>query len=427
MSAANESSSDNSFLNNKKILILGAGSNQVPIIRKSKELGLLTIVVSIEGDYPGFTEAHKSYKIDILDVYNIIKIAKLENIDAVISDQLDPAVPVVAEIAEALGLNGIGTKCAESFTNKSLQKIIAEECNIPVPKWYLINNIDDAMNIAKDIGFPLIIKPTDSYGSKGVFVVNCKKELLESFDISMGHSLQNKVLIEEFIEGEQFSSRGLVTDYRPIIFAFSNRYYYKNKKLCLPNITCYPAIAEQELIERMKSYHEQLILRIKPKFGSTGAEWIYDKNKNKLYLIEASIRGGGAYINSDLIPQAYGIDMDSFLVLNSLGMKGDISELDDIIDKKASAYVTFLLPQGEVKSISGLDKIFNVDGFYKSFIRDIKEGDIIQTFLHKGSREGPILLVSNNRAELDKAIKEIQETIKIVIKTPNGDKGVIWE
>ena len=148
-------------------MIVGAGRDQVPIIKKAQQMGFFTIVVSVSGNYPGFAIADKSYEIDIVQKERVLEIAQVEKICGVVTDQLDAAVPTVAYVAEKMGLPGIGYDCALKFTNKFTMRQICEEIGIPVPKHFQAATLDEAVHCAKELDFPFMIKPVDGGEAKG--------------------------------------------------------------------------------------------------------------------------------------------------------------------------------------------------------------------------------------------------------------------
>jgi biotin carboxylase len=414
------------FGDRKKILILGAGRDQVPIIKKAKDLGLFVIVVSPKGSYDGFSFADKVFYADIKEKDKILEFAKNEGIDGVASDQLDAAVQPVAYIAEKLKLAGIGYDCSQYFTNKLLMRRICQEIGIPVHKYKEAKDLEHGLWAADTIGFPVVIKPVDSSGSRGVLRIDNEEEFKEKFGLTQQESFAGMVLIEEYLNGEQFLTRGYIDNYNLRLFAFANRYYFRLSKLFLPNLTIFPAKIESSVKERMVNYYNRLIEKLKPKFGASGIEWIYNLETDKLHVIEISIRGGGAFIGSDLMPQAYGIDIQPYLINACLNQKYE-NIFDAHIENRASAYMFFLLPEGRVSYVEGIDQIEKIKGVFKSYVKNIKVGNITDPLVNKGSRIGPILISGETRDEVEETISEIRRRVKVKIETNAGQKDVIWE
>ena len=405
-------------------MILGAGRDQVPIIRTAKEMGLRVIVASREGNYPGFLIADKVYMVDIRDKDSLVKIAKKEKIDGVTSCQLDLAVTSGAYIAESLNLPGIGYKCSRMFVDKYLMREQARLAGVPVPKYGKAKYIKEAIKIAQDIGYPVIIKPTDASASSGVVKVNSVNELLSQFETSKSLSSTNEVIIEDFIIGEQYSAHGFVENYNLRVLAFANKYYFKREGF-LPKLTFFPALISKNLKKRMQMYYHKLIKQMKPFFGITFSEWIYKKENDTLYLTEIGMRGDGALIMSDLIPLAYGIDLQPFLINFCLN-NYRTSIFDYNLLNNASAYLFFLLPEGIILQVKGLTKLSSIQGVHKSYIRSICLGEKISPLKNKGSREGPIIIKGKKREQNEETIREIRSTLKITVKTNTGPRGIIW-
>ena len=188
----------------KKILIVGVGVGQVPFLEICKSKGYKIIAVSIPGNYPGFKLADKIYYVDIRDKDAILKIASDEKIDAILTDQNDVGIVTVAFVAEKLGLRGIGYDTALKFTDKYLMRKVAKESGIGVPDFYHTTNLNEAINLAENMNYPLMIKPADSCGSRGVRLINSIDDLKKEYDSTKSYSLSGIVILERFISGEVY-------------------------------------------------------------------------------------------------------------------------------------------------------------------------------------------------------------------------------
>ena len=157
-------------------MILGAGTYQVDLIRKCKELGHEAVVVS-PGDYPGMKYADKVIDANIMDHEAVLEIARREKVDGIISDQTDMAVYSIAYASKALGLPGNDPEVADLFINKHLMREKCEELGLafyPISECCHPAGGDQYFN---EFGAPCIIKPIDSAGSKGVTRINSVEEL----------------------------------------------------------------------------------------------------------------------------------------------------------------------------------------------------------------------------------------------------------
>lgn len=171
----------------KKIMILGANNFLVPLIKTSKRLGFWTIVASPNEKEPGFEYADEKVIVDLCDKNAVLEAAQKLKIDGIISDQAETPVRTQAFVANKMGLPGIGEDKAELFTNKYLMREKCREIGIDTIKYKLVDNVNDAAKFYEQIGKPMIMKPIDSAGSRGVVKIEAVQTIYDQFDYSRMH------------------------------------------------------------------------------------------------------------------------------------------------------------------------------------------------------------------------------------------------
>ena len=409
-----------------KILILGAGPGQVPIIKAAKKLGYYTIAASIKGDYPGFDIVDEIAYINIFDTDQIVSFAKKAGVKGVISDQSDMAAPLVAKVAEKLGLPTWGYETALKFTDKDKMRAVYEELGLPVPKYRHVTIIDEAYAFASECDYPLIIKPVDSFASRGVFKIYNEEDLIRFFPQSLEASRSGNLLIEELIEGDQYFCQGFVENYKLRLYAFSDRYYYDLPGVAIPYTNAFPAKITDEFRDRISDIFAKVVNHLHPRFGHVWAEWIYDGKRDSLYIIEMAIRGGGAHVTDTLIPEAYGIDSQPFLVRAAMNDTSK-SFFDEIISQSSAAFYSFLLPEGKIVRIDGVNEISEIPGVIKTEIKPIRIGDEVPPIVNKDSRYGMVVIKGSDRNALEHTLSNVKARLKIEVETIEGIKGIIWE
>lgn len=409
-----------------KILVIGAGPNQLPIIKTAKAQGYYVIAVSRKGNYPGFLEADESVYKDIFDVDGIIEYARQAKVGGIISDQSDMAAPIVAKVAEALGLPNWGYETALSFTDKYRMRAVFERLGLPVPKYGHVKDLREAEDLIDEIGYPVVIKPTDSFSSRGVFRIFNQNELHERFAKTMEASRSKNVIVEEYLEGDQYFCQGFVQEHQFRLFAFSDRYYYDLPGVTIPYTNAFPAKISEELQSRMTEMFSRVVSYLDPEFGQVWAEWIYNRKTDKLYIVEMAIRGGGAYVTTDLIPAAYGVDSQPFLVNAAMG-NNEKRFADQLIVRRAAAFYSFLLPEGVVRKVEGLENVARIPGVLRTDFKEVKVGDRIPPIEDKGSRYGMVVIEGKDRDEVDQVLSCVKKTINIVVETEDGFRDIIWE
>lgn len=408
----------------RKLLILGAGQNQVPIIKLAIKEGFYTVVASIAGDYPGFHLCDKAYEIDVRKKEEILKIGQKENIIGVITDQTDISVPTVAYVAEAMGLPGIGYQCALNFSNKFLMRQCCEDTGIYVLKYNMASSFKKAEFIAGQISYPFIVKPVDSQGSRGVSKVDHHCDFEDIFYASKKFSAKGSVIIEEFFKGKEIVVEAFVSNYKISNLIIGDSYDFDIPDLFIPKQRIFPTSLNSDLKQKILTLNKILISKLKLKFGITHAEYLIDEYTGQICLIEIAARGGGVFISSDLIPLGCGIDANELLIKLVTGEKVELDERN--INEAGSGYLCFYLPEGKIKNVMGLDKINGLPGVHKSFLYNLKVGKQIHKIKDKTMRFGPILISGKNRKEVNKTIKRVKETLIVEVETEDGVKGIIW-
>ena len=409
-----------------KIMILGAGVGQIPLINKAKELEFYIIVITPKGNYPGISKADKVYYEDVRNKEKILEIAKKEHINYIVSDQLDVAVSSVAYVAEGMHIPGIGYQCSLNFTNKFLMKEKAQKLGIETAKHYVVKTIEEAKNAILNLHLPVIIKPIDSDASRGVFIIKQLSQLVECFPITQSYSITGMVICEEFIKGKEYVIDGIVNNYlyNDLIIGVSKNFRLDN--LCISGERIFKSIGNKlnHVEKELLKINNKIVKEFGLKYGNTHAEYIYNPENKKIYLNEIAARGGGCCINSHIIPLLTHIDTVNYLFSN---MQENIQmKIPTKIPRGWCAYTTFLLPKGKIIKIKGLEKLKDIRGIKENFIQ-IEEGNISKGIANKSSKIGPIIVFSDKKRILLKTLKKIKETVNVEIEEPNGKIcNIIW-
>lgn len=197
----------------KKIMILGAGIYQVPLIKAAKKLGCYTIVASIPGNYPGFQFADKVYYEDTTNYEKILTIAQSEKIDGIVTAGTDVAVLTIGKVCDTLGLKGLSFESAKIASNKMLMKKAFEEYGVRTARFREVPfDFEIIKKEVENLSFPLMFKAVDSSGSRGIIRVNSYDEFPEAMEYTRNATKLDYFIIEEFVEGEEFGAQAFVLD-----------------------------------------------------------------------------------------------------------------------------------------------------------------------------------------------------------------------
>lgn len=305
----------------KKLLILGAGEMQLPIIIRAKELGIYAIVADYNTDAPGLKFADIRIHKSTTDYKELLLAAKHYEIDGILTTS-DYPVNIVANIAQELNLVAVPVNVASICTNKYAQRLLFKENNLNVPEFKVCKLIDEVYEFKQ---YPYIIKPIDSSASRGVRRINNKEELLKYYDDSISYSRNNKVIVETIIKGREFSVETLTQNYKTTIAAITEKHLIGVENgYFVENIHIQPA----KITLEQKNIIEDTVIKALNIIGVNNCPTHTEVklNEDGVFIIEIACRLGGDYITSDLVPLSTGIDMLANQIKLSLGEKIDTKQ-----------------------------------------------------------------------------------------------------
>ena len=409
-------------------MILGAGEFQIPIIKEVQRQGFRAVVVSSPGNYPGFVTADQCYEIDVRDKDAVLVAARNSSICGILTDQTDVAVPTVAYVAEQLGLPGIGYECALKFTDKFLMRQAALQLGIPVPHFFEASDILSAEREARTLRYPLIVKPVNSQGSRGVALVSDSCELAAKVKFAQSFSSEHRVIIEEFFEGLEVVIEGFASNFGFLNIAVGDRSYFDLPGVFIPRSTVFPSTLPPELVATLLEYNQRLICGLKPRFGITHTEFLINTRSGDIRLVETAIRGGGVFISSDLVPLASGIDVGKLLVQHATGKKDGTAINGNMktMIQKAAGYHCFCLPQGVITHVSGVEAVKAIHGVRRAVLERLQVGFVLPALSDKTGRLGPIIITGNDLSECEQTLCRVRRTLHIEVQTERGLETIRW-
>ena len=407
----------------KKILVPGAGIGQVFVLKKAREMGLTTVVVSPDGDFPGFQYADIIYHEDVRNEERVLEIAQREKIAGIVSDQNDIPVETMGYVADILGLTGNSHATSKLYCRKDLMREKCKEIGVPSLSYGIAADLKGSFKIAKEIGYPIVCKPTNNQSSKGVYKVDNEDELNRVFDEVLANAFSGKIILEQFMEGREYIVDGLTIggDYKSLLMLENENFNLKN--ICIPRGRTSPTGLSDDKVSELLS----IDLTINTLFGLANGlshnEYLLNPRDDKFYLIDAAARGGGAFISSHLLPYACGFDTTELQIRLALGDPLDINDYSPA--SKAVSYICFYLEAGEILHIDGMDKIRDMNCVLGIHEANLEPGIKVKGLLDKSDRLGPIMIGCDTLPELKKAKQIIKNTL--VISTDKSNNAVIWE
>lgn len=301
----------------KKIMILGAGIYQVPLIRAARKMGLYTIVVSIPGEYPGFALADQIYHVDTRNKEEILRIARKEKISGICTAGTDVAVASVGYVCERMGLAGLSEKAAACVTDKALMKSAFVRGHVSTAPYREVHFREEAEKAAEEIGYPVVVKRVDSSGSRGITIVEKPEDLKKAFLNAAQDSQRDYVIVEKFLTGEEIGVDGVVQNGKIVFLAPHKKYLYRCGQTTVPAGHGFPLQISEEAEEEIRHQMQLAVNAVGLDRCSFNADVICDGNQ--VSLLEIGGRTGATCI-PELISLHYGIDFYEKIIQNALGL-----------------------------------------------------------------------------------------------------------
>lgn len=322
-----------------KIAIIGAALFQEPVILRAKEMGLETHVFAWAAGDPGEKLADYFYPISIREKDAILEECRRIGIDGIVSIASDLAMETVNYIAEELGLPGNSMAATRISTNKHWMRKAFEENGDPSPRSVLVDDSTDFDSI--DLELPLIVKPTDRSGSRGVSKITRRSKLKDAIFRAREYSFEKKAVVEEFAEGDEYSIEYI---------SFRGKHWFLAATQKITTGAPYfietghrqPAPLSEEMIGRIQKISEHALDTLGLENGAAHIELKIDGDK--VNIIEIGGRMGGDFIGSDLVELSTGYDFVKGVINVALGRDPQVPEIRTV----AKAGVNFIMNADDV-------------------------------------------------------------------------------
>jgi len=284
----------------KKIMFLGGAESQTVAITTAKKMGYQTVLCDYLPNNPGRKLADQWYPASTTDYTAVLEIAKKEKIDGILTYGSDVAASTVAYVAERLGLPGSPFESVFTLTHKDRFRRFLEENGFCVP-WSISfseNERRDAVDYLKGKCYPVIVKPVDSQGAKGISKVCEENELPAAIDYALSKSICKRFIVEEFIhrKGMQIGGDGFTVDGKIVFAPFSNSYFSNEPGLeMIPLAECWPPVSSSDLLQRAQDEIQRALRLLGMRTQAYNFEAMEDQTGN-LHLIEIGPRNGGSAV-----------------------------------------------------------------------------------------------------------------------------------
>lgn len=368
-------------------MILGASILQLPAIKKAKTMGLNVIVVDMNPNAIGFKEdGITPLIISTIDTSEVICAAKEHQIDGIMTLASDVPMPTVAAVCEELGLPGVSSQTALNATNKAEMRNCFKAYGAPIPEYYIVRSRDEFIDAAKNFTTTFMVKPADNSGNRGVKLIDAVSDedtLVEAFEYSHRFTRDGRVLLEEYMDGDEFSVETIsingechiiqitdkITSGPPYFVELGHTqpsHYEDGSKALIIEATC--AGVKALGIDNGPSHSEIKLTSNGPK------------------IVEIGARLGGGCITTHLVPLSTGVDMVEACIHIALG---EMPDLEPKFSKGAA--IRFLHPEpGILRAVHGVKQVEAIPGIIEvGFMKAI--GDVVPVMRNGLDRVGYVI------------------------------------
>lgn len=328
----------------KRIAIIGASELQNPLIEKAKEMGLETHVFAWKCGDIGEKTADFFYPISIVEKEEILEKCKEIGVDAVATIASDLGNVIASFVARNLGLPANSEHCVEVSSNKYKMRKTFQENRVSVPIFFEVSE-GDTLDILEDINYPIIVKPTDRSGSRGITKLETPDGLKEAVKRAIDVSLEKKAIVEEFIEGKEYSAECITYDEKHTMLAITKKYTTGAPNYIETGHMEPSDLSELEQ-EKVKKEVFKALDALDIKMGASHSEFKIDLEGN-IKIIEIGSRMGGDFIGSDLVRLSTGYDFVKMVIQTALGEKPTI----DVEREPTNAAVRYIFSAQENEKI----------------------------------------------------------------------------
>ncbi|MCQ2336006.1 MAG: ATP-grasp domain-containing protein [Paludibacteraceae bacterium] len=391
--------------NSKTILILGGGYYNVPLIKKSVELGYYTLVCGINGDYPGYQYADKWIDVDITNKDGVLEIVKKYNVNGVISTGSDFVLPTIGYLVDNYGLIGPTEQAAFLSTNKYAMKQSFLKHNVRTAPYKKVSSFGEACCFVVDYGYPVVLKVVDACGGRGIAIIHNENELQKYYEIVEKETKLDYLIIEKFIKGEEFGAQAYVRNGElTFVMPHGDIVYHGLTDVPIGHYAPY-----ERADELKNDIEEQLTLCVKALgIDNTAINADFILSSGKVFVLEIGARAGATCL-PELVSCHYDVDYYEYLLRMSVGEEMMFPE-----KPKYASFVETLQTQqnGIVKEI----KILVMPKEVQSFNLYPKVGDVVRPFRNAYDRIGTLVMRGEKLSELRTIRGRIVKGIKISTK-----------
>lgn len=375
-------------------------------------MGLIVVAVDGNAHAPGLRFADVAIAADINDMQEMIRIGRKYKVDGVMAHAVE--IPtVVSRVAQSLGLPHLNLEAAECATNKAKRIQAFKKAGMPVPKFGTAKTVYEANTVAKQIGFPVVIKPIDNAGARGVQKIDDVSGVERGFAEAVGHSKSKTppVLIEQFLKGYEISTESFVFNGTIYTTGFGDRNYSRSREFApyfVEDGHSVPTVLSPQIQKKVIDAAERAIRALGIDWGVGKGDILVEKGV--VYVLEMAARTSGGWFATGTVPLATGVRLLRPLIKASVG---ETIEPKDFIPKyKKAACQRYIIPNksGVFREVTGVSEARRMPGVkVLQMFKLPKNGERIEKSKNNAERFGHIIAIGK---DVDEATRRCERAIR---------------
>ena len=399
----------------RTLLVIGGGIMQLPLISTAISLGIKVAVVDMNPDAPGIKIADIKIPVSTRDIPSIVRYIKERKIkiDVVLTVGTDMSY-TVAMVGKAIGARALDERIARLTTNKYLMRRFLKERGILVPDFCLVSSYGDLEIAISEIGLPLVIKPVDNMGARGVILLEDDNKAFWHFAFNMAkqNSLSGKLIAEKYIPSYEFSVDALVYNREIFFMGIADR-IIALKPFFVELGHTMPSIRRKDYVDKVKRIMEKIKDALSMEWGALKGDIFISKKDKRAYVGEVASRLSGGFMSGWTFPLATSINLMENLIYIAFGYPP--KDVNPEYNCYAIERAIWARREGRIKSISGILEARSILGVREIFLHR-KVGDKVALPKSNLEKIANIIVSANTYKEAKRIMRKAIRTIRIEVE-----------
>ncbi|MFJ8686718.1 ATP-grasp domain-containing protein [Micromonospora wenchangensis] len=393
----------------RTLAVLGGADGAITTLVTAARLGLHTVCIDARTDAPAIPYAAEFLNLSTRDVPVVAAaLAACDDLAGVVSPASDVNLPAQYQLSELLGLpNGLSPQALRASVDKGYFREVCDRLGQPGPR-FVQDRPEAVVSGCGDLRYPVIVKPTDSSGGRGISLCASPAELPAAVAAAAAYSAAGIVIVEEFLDGEHYAVEAVVADGEIVLFGLGARTlteppHFVTLEHVMPG-------ADADLVARCRSTTEEIVAALGYRWGSLNADLLVDRD-NRVIVIELGARLGGNG-SAELLGLVHGVDVTAAYVAMAVGERPDLTPGPPAC---AAMRVLRAARPGKLVAVGGDDTVRALPGLV-DFILAVRPGDHVEPYHRAGAKLGYLLATAPDHDRLRATLAAVDAHLRFDVQ-----------